>query len=102
MAKSLSRLSHFIYPPKPVLDYSLIPALDLTKAQATQTLMRNPKAKPLQQYIALWSECQKNGVIPDGPADSGDTVTSDTTLKDILFKMAAVAERRRRIEQSTP
>ena len=89
--KTESPVTASVYPPKPVLDYSLIPALDLTKAQATQTLMRSPKAKPLQQYIALWSECQKNGMIPEGPVDSGDAITNETTLKDILFKMAALA-----------
>lgn len=81
-----------VFPPKPVLDYSLIPSLDLTKAQATQALMRSPKAKPLQQYIALWDQCNKDGMIPEGPADDGDAITGETTLKDILGKMAALAE----------
>ncbi len=89
--KTESPVTASVYPPKPILDYSLIPALDITKAQATQILMRNSKAKPLQQYIALWAECQKNGMIPDGPADNSDAITSDTKIKDILMKMAALA-----------
>ena len=81
-----------VFPPKPVLDYSLIPPLDLSKAQATTTLMRNPKAKPLQQYIALWDQCKSDGMIPEGPTDDGDSITGATTLRDILAKMAALAE----------
>lgn len=81
-----------VYPPKPVLDYTLLPTLDLSKAQATQQLMRNQKAKPLQQYIALWSECKENGMIPEGPADAGDAITGDTTLAQILNKMAEKAK----------
>jgi ubiquitin-activating enzyme E1 len=90
--KSESPVTAPVFPPKPVLDYSLVPALDLSKAQATQSLMRNPKAKPLQQYIALWSECQKSGMIPSGPDDTSDAITGETTLREILHKMAALAK----------
>ena len=30
-------------------------------------------------------------MIPEGPADNSDAITSDTKLKDILMKMAALA-----------
>lgn len=90
--KTESPVTAPVFPPKPVLDYSLIPALDLSKAQATQTLMRNPKAKPLQQYIALWDQCKKDGMIPEGPADNGDAITGETTLRQILSKMSVLAE----------
>jgi len=93
-----------VYPPKPILDYSLIPSLELTKAKATQELMRNPKAKPLQLYISLWAECQKEGAIPTGPVDAEDSITSETTLINILRRMSGVAEKAlesKTIEQAT-
>jgi len=90
--KDLHPVTSRVFPPKPVLDYSLVPDITLTKAQATQQLMRNPRAKPLQQYIALWAECAKEGAIPDGPADTGDAITNETTLKQILQRMSAQAE----------
>jgi len=89
---ALGPVSASVFPPKPVLDYSLVPDLALAKGEATKQLMRNPKAKPLQQYIALWSDCVKTGTIPSGPADSGDTITGDTTLKEILNRMATKAQ----------
>ena len=55
--------------------------------------MRNPKAKPLQQYIALWAECQKAGNIPAGPVDADDAITGETTLINILKRMSVTAEK---------
>ena len=73
-----------VYPPKPVLDYSLVPSLDLTLPQATQALMRTPAAKPTQQYIALWKECKAAGAVPAGPAAGNkDAITGDTTLAQV-------------------
>ena len=90
--KELHPVTSRVFPPKPVLDYTLLPDITLSKAQATQQLMRNAQAKPLQQYIALWAECAKNGVVPEGPKDTGDAITSQTTLKEILQRMSAQAK----------
>lgn len=81
-----------IFPPKPKLDYSLLPSLDLTLAQATMAIMKVPAAKPTQQYLALWKQCKQDGIIPDGPQDSDNAITMDTTLKEILLKMAKMGE----------
>ena len=83
-----------VYPPKPVLDYSLIPSLDLTMPQATQAIMRTPTAKPTQQYIALWKEFKAAGCIPDAPtvSDNEKTITEQSTLAQILEIMASMAE----------
>lgn len=50
-----------VYPPAPVLDQSLLPPLDVTLNQATQTLMRNPATRTqLQAYLALWKTSVAN------------------------------------------
>ena len=83
-----------VYPPKPLLDYSLVPALDLTLPQATQAIMRTAAAKPTQQYIALWKECKASGVIPSAAAtvDNKDAITETTSLAEILAIMSRLAE----------
>jgi hypothetical protein len=82
-----------VYPPKPTLDYSLIPSLDLTLAQATQAIMRTPAAKPTQQYIALWKEFKASGSIPASAAVTKDAITESTTLGEILAIMSKLAEK---------
>ena len=102
--KEKCSVSTSVFPPKPVLDYSLLPPLDLTKAKATQELMRCAKAKPLQQYIALWAECQSKGSIPTGSTASADQITGDTLLTDILKRMAVLSAKAleaKTIDQST-
>ena len=82
-----------VYPPKPVLDYSLIPSLELTMPQATQAIMRTAAAKPTQQYIALWKEFKAAGAIPAAAALSDKkAITEYSTLKEILEMMAEMAE----------
>lgn len=49
--------------------------------------MRNPACKPSQQYINLWKECKEKGEIPKTPMKAADTITSSTTLKEILILM---------------
>lgn len=91
---ALNGVSTRVFPPKPLLDYTLIPSLDLTKAQAMQQLMRTPAAsKSLQQYLGLWSEFKSKGVLPSQPAvDSTDVITESSTILAVLTKMANVAE----------
>ena len=83
-----------VYPPKPILNYALLPSLDLTLAQATGAIMKNPSAKPTQQYIALWKQCKAEGKIPT-PGDKGSqaevTITENSTLREILEFMAQLA-----------
>lgn len=74
-----------IYPPEAILDISLLPALDLSKAQATQALMRTAAAKPLQKYIALWEKCKEAGVV--SAPSAADVITADTTIREILLRM---------------
>lgn len=82
-----------VYPPKPVLDYSLIPPLDLTMPQATQAIMKTAAAKPTQQYIALWRQCKAAGSIPVAATLSDEKIiTEATTLTEILEMMASMAE----------
>lgn len=83
-----------VYPPKVILDYSLIPSLDLTMPQATQAIMKTPTAKPTQQYIALWKECKANGLIPSNNTNTSNdkkTISESTTLLEILQIMSDIA-----------
>lgn len=90
--KELGGVSASIYPIKPVLDYALLPSLELTVAQASMAIMKTPTAKPTQQYVALWREFKAMGYVPAPPAASGDVITEHSTLRDILRKMSALAE----------
>eukprot|EP01038_Epipyxis_sp_PR26KG_P012667 gene12667-16982_t len=90
--KSHQAVSTSVYPPKPILNYSLLPSLELTIAQATGAIMKIPAAKPAQQYISLWRECKSKGEIPPQPTLSEDTITDSTTLAQILHRMASIAE----------
>lgn len=72
-----------------MLNLTLLPPLDLTLAQATQTIFKNPAAKPAQQYIALWKEWKSSGIIPEAQSDK-DAINLDTTIADILFRMENV------------
>eukprot|EP00981_Chlorochromonas_danica_P010908 scaffold3532_cov182-Ochromonas_danica.AAC.11 len=90
--KEQSGVTATIYPIKPVLDYSLLPSLELTLAQASVTIMKTPLAKPTQQYVALWREFKTLGSIPAQPAASQDAITESSTLREILQKMNRLAE----------
>jgi ubiquitin-activating enzyme E1 len=83
-----------VYPPKPILDYTLIPSLELTMPQATQAIMRTPLAKPTQQYIALWKEFKALGSIPVnvGLVKDAKTISENSTLCEILEIMSILAE----------
>jgi len=83
----MADVTSMVYPPKVILDYSLVPPLDLTFPQATQAIMKNPACKPSQQYINLWRECKEKDEIPKIPMKAADTITSSTTLKEILILM---------------
>lgn len=92
---AVNGVSTRVFPPKPQLDYSLLPALDLTKAQAMQALMKTPAAsRAVQQYLALWAECKEKGAVPTQPtaSDLADVITESSTLLQVLNKMARVAE----------
>ena len=90
--KQVQGVSAPVYPPKPVLDYSLLPSLDLSLAQANMAIMKSPNAKPTQQYLALWREFKAAGAVPPQPPVSEDAITDSTTLKQILQHMVALAE----------
>eukprot|EP00599_Poterioochromonas_sp_BG-1_P001083 CAMPEP_0173153034 /NCGR_PEP_ID=MMETSP1105-20130129/12607_1 /TAXON_ID=2985 /ORGANISM="Ochromonas sp., Strain BG-1" /LENGTH=1169 /DNA_ID=CAMNT_0014068867 /DNA_START=356 /DNA_END=3865 /DNA_ORIENTATION=- len=89
--KQLKGVSTSIFPPAVVLDYSLLPSLDLTLPQASGEIMRNKAAKPTQQYISLWKSCKEKGVIPPQPS-AENLITESTTLRDILLRMSQLAE----------
>lgn len=59
-----------VYPPKVMLNYSLLPSLDLSLAQATQAIMKTPACKPMQQYIAAWKEAKASGSYPTATVNS--------------------------------
>jgi hypothetical protein len=102
--EGMAGVSAPVYPPKAVLDYSLLPALDLSMAQATQAIMRTAAAKPTQQYIQLWKQCKADGVIPEAAPVDPDMITADTTIKEILMKMEALgvaAEDNKAVESRT-
>ena len=56
--------------------------------------MRNPSAKPTQEYIKLWKECKTAGIIDTHKILEQQTglITSDTTIYDILLKMEAIGK----------
>jgi hypothetical protein len=90
----LEGVSTLLYPPRAVLDPSLLPALDLTLPQATQALMR-ARAQPTQEYIQLWKESKARGAVDlEGLARrQGDAVTPDTPIRDLLARMEALGAR---------
>ena len=93
--KVVVSISTPVYPPKPQLDYSLLPPLDLPLNQAVMQIMRNAKAKPSQQYQALWKELKAQGLteVPPQPAAAAEqAITADTKLRDILTLMNTMAE----------
>jgi len=83
-----------VYPPKPVLDYGLLPSLDLTKAQAMQQLQKSPAtSRAMQQYLKLWSDFKALGAVPpQPPVDPTKEITDDSTIATILNMMAHKAE----------
>ncbi|RYH21016.1 hypothetical protein EON65_21745 [archaeon] len=91
-SKELGSVSATIYPIKPVLDYSLLPSLELTLAQASTTIMKTTSAKPTQQYVSLWREFKAMGVVPVQPEQKKDAITEHSTLRAILRKMSELGE----------
>jgi ubiquitin-activating enzyme E1 len=89
--KVVKGVSSPLYPPQVVLDYSLLPSLELSLAQASGEIMKNKAAKPTQQYIALWKECKGKGMVPPQPKLE-EVITEMTTLKQVLFRMNSLAE----------
>jgi len=79
-----------VFPPKPPVDYSLLPPLDLTKGQAMQQLMKTPAAAKLgvQQYLKLWEDKKAGKELP---AVDPDVITDGTSIASVLSKMARVA-----------
>lgn len=96
-SKSQQGVSAPVYPPKPVLDYALIPSLELSLAQASTAIMRTPAAKPTQQYLALWREFKAAGAVPAQPelsddAEAASVITEHTTLAQVLQRMCVLGE----------
>jgi len=89
--KALSSVTTRVFPALAPLDYSLVPALDLTPAQATKAIMSNPRARPQQRYEGLWAECVAAGKIESPPADPM-AITPDSTLRHVLHCMQAKGE----------
>lgn len=94
-----------VYPATPILDYSLLPSLDLTLGQATTAIMRNQAAKPTQQYIGLWKKFKEAGAIPAAPEElAADVITENTTIVQVLERMerlGAEAEAAKTVESRT-
>jgi ubiquitin-activating enzyme E1 len=79
-----------VFPPPPVLDYSLLPPVDAPMGEAMKTLMKLPNS---QQYMNLWRKFKAEGSIPAQSTEAGkDVVTGDTTLKNILRMMEVKAD----------
>ncbi len=60
----INNVCQSIFPPKVVLNYNLLPPLDMSLAQANAMIMKNSLAKPAIQYINLWKKCKADGFIP--------------------------------------
>lgn len=77
-----------IYPPRPVVDHSLLPGLDLSKPQATMAIMKNTAIvqSMKQTYINLWDITKK------GEVSSNIEITLATTLREILMKAEALGD----------
>lgn len=91
-SKTTQSVSTPVYPPKPVLDASLLPPLELSLAQATTAIMRTPAAKPTQQYISLWKECKAAGAVRVSE-DANGSITNNSTLREILERMIVLAQK---------
>jgi ubiquitin-activating enzyme E1 len=90
--KQIQGVSASVYPTKPILNYSLLPSLDLNLPQATMSIMKTNQAKPNQLYINLWRECKLLGKIPEQPLINEDQIiTENTTIKQILILMEKLA-----------
>jgi len=76
-----------VYPALKPLDYALLPALDLTPAQATKALMQKG-ARPQQRYEEAWAKCVAAGRIEAPPTDAF-AITPDMTLAQVLHAMQA-------------
>jgi hypothetical protein len=49
----------------------------------------------VQQYLALWSEFKAAGAVPPQPAvDPAEVITENSTIADVLAKMARLAKER--------
>jgi len=88
-AETVAPVTASVYPPSKILDYSLLPSLELTPGKA---LMQIPNGPDRIKYHNLWSECKATGVIPPQPAPPADVVLDSTTLRQMLQIMAAKAE----------
>lgn len=84
----IAGVSSPVYPPKVVVDYSLLPSLDLNLQQAARAIM---VARLPQEYQNAWKQCKAAGALPStsGAADP-DVITASTTIKDILAKMERI------------
>ena len=89
--KGFTPVTARIFPANKPLDYSLVPALNLTPAEATKAIMKTPGARPQQKYEALWEACRAAGKIEAPPADP-HAITPDTTLATVLQYMQAKGE----------
>lgn len=83
-----------LYPPAPILDYALLPPLDLAKGQAMMALNKIPEArKDVQKYLQLWEKCKTAGAVPPQPPVDPEAVTLDWTMLDVLRKMSSLGDR---------
>eukprot|EP01033_Poteriospumella_lacustris_P001011 gene1012-728_t len=86
-----------VYPPAPVLDDSLLPALDLSMQQATMALMRNPATRAQSQpYLALWKQRVAAAASGEVAASTGSAkdkpITANTTIREILERMSVLGD----------
>jgi len=86
-----SKTTACVYPQAANLDYSLLPSLALTKAQALGQLPNGPHK---MQYLRLWNELKASGAlsIPSTLPPAADAVLESTTLRQMLQIMAAKAD----------
>ena len=84
-----------VWPPKPTLDLSLLPSLELSMQQATVAIMRTATAKPTQQYIQAWRDAKANGALPAANgAEKGALapITAAMTLRELVVRMGTEAD----------
>jgi len=99
--KETMGVSTKVYPPPLQVDYSLLPSLELTLAQASMQIMKTAAAKPTHQYIAAWKDCKAKGALPvaasAGDEENGDgkvlaPITENMTLKQVLERMSTLGD----------
>jgi len=92
-----------VFPPAVLIDYSLLPGIELSLPQAMAALKQNAAAHPIQKYINAWRECKASGSMPlvNPKANDVHVITASTTLREILQRMEILGDKEERAKTIT-